>query len=116
MKRGENPLEPLYSVADTRVALQQFVEVPYNTEIKINEEVKLLFTDAGHILGSAMVNLSLFENGQWKNVLFTGDIGRYKGSILKDPEPVRQAELILMESTYGDRKHDDSDLSSAALL
>lgn len=116
MKRGENPLEPLYSVADTRVALQQFVEVPYNTEIKINEEVKLLFTDAGHILGSAMVNLSLFENGKWKNVLFTGDIGRYKGSILKDPEPVRQAELILMESTYGDRKHDDSDLSSAALL
>lgn len=116
IKRGEAPLKPLYSVADARKAMNQFVSVPYQQSFEISPEVKLLFSDAGHILGSAMVNLTVREGEGWKKILFTGDIGRYGGSILKDPEPVEQADIILMEATYGDRLHDDLDLSNASLL
>lgn len=105
MKRGEAPLKPLYSVKDVDKAMAQFVGVNYNTKHSVYENLTVFYTDSGHILGSAAVNLKLTENGKTKKICFTGDIGRYNGSILKDPQPFPQAEYIIAESTYGDRLH-----------
>jgi metallo-beta-lactamase family protein len=74
------------------------------------------FTDSGHILGSAAVNLELVENDETKKICFTGDIGRYNGSILKDPEPFPQADYLISESTYGDRLHSDLKYSEQQLF
>lgn len=105
IKRGEATLKPLYSVKDVEKALTQFIGVNYNTKHSVYENLTVTYTDSGHILGSAAVNLELTENGKTKKIFFTGDIGRYNGSILKDPQPFPQAEYIIAESTYGDRLH-----------
>ncbi len=105
VKHGEAPLKPLYSVKDVEKCLSQFIGINYNTSYSVSENLSVSFTDSGHILGSAAVNIELTENGITKKICFTGDIGRYNGSILKDPQPFPQAEYIIAESTYGDRLH-----------
>ncbi|MGZ4035938.1 MAG: MBL fold metallo-hydrolase, partial [Bacteroidia bacterium] len=108
IKRGDEQLKPLYTVKDVEKCLPLFVSVPYDQFYSVYENLKVKFTDSGHILGSAGVNLELVENGQTKKIFFSGDIGRYNGSILKDPEPFPQADYMITESTYGDRLHSDS--------
>jgi metallo-beta-lactamase family protein len=106
-QRGEEPLEPLYTVKDTERCLKHFKTVPYHTDFHLNDEVAFNFTDAGHILGSAAVNLQL-KNKDKKiiHLTFTGDVGKYNDMLLKDPECFPQADYILCESTYGDRLHE----------
>lgn len=116
LKRGENLLKPLYSVDDVEIAIQQFVPVQYNTEFEIDNEITFMFTDSGHILGSAAVNLQIKDQGRVKKICFTGDIGRYDGSILRDPAPFPQCEVLISESTYGDRLHSDNDISKQEIL
>ncbi len=116
IKRGETPLQPLYTVKDAENCIHQFVSVKYNTKYKVCNGVELLFTDAGHILGSAAVNLSFNENGLTKRLCYTGDIGRYNGSILRDPQAFPQADIVIAESTYGDRLHSDISLSEQQLF
>jgi metallo-beta-lactamase family protein len=116
LKRGEDLLEPLYDVQDVEEALKLFVPVKYDHKIEISEEVSLLFTDSGHILGSAAVNLEVKEGEIIKKICFTGDIGRYNSAILKDPQVFPQCDVLISESTYGDRLHSDNDLSSKELL
>ncbi|MCW3084341.1 MAG: metallo-beta-lactamase [Bacteroidetes bacterium] len=108
MKRGEKPLKPLYTINDVDNCNELFVKVRYGQKHTVCEGVTVHFTDSGHILGSAAVNLEITENGKTKKLCFTGDIGRYNGSILKDPEPFPQADYIIAESTYGDRLHGDA--------
>ncbi len=115
-KRGEELLKPIYSVKDVETCLPLFVGVPYGTTHSVYENLTVTFTDSGHILGSAGVNLTLTENGETKRIFFSGDIGRYKGSILKDPQPFPQADYIITESTYGDRLHSDSTYSEQQLF
>jgi metallo-beta-lactamase family protein len=116
IKRGEDPLQPLYTVKDVENCLHQFRCVKYNTNYQVCEGVELLFTDSGHILGSAAVNLTFEEEGLTKRLCFTGDIGRYNGSILRDPQPFPQADIIIAESTYGDRLHSDNTMSEQQLF
>jgi len=116
IKRGEAPLQPLYNVHDAETSLTQLVKVKYNEEYMVCDGVKVQFTDSGHILGSAAVNLEITENGITKRLCFTGDIGRYNGSILKDPQPFPQADYIIAESTYGDRLHGDISYSEQQLF
>lgn len=97
--------EPLYSEEDVEKALQLFQTVPYNQEHAVDEGIKLLFTDAGHVLGSAAVNLTIAEAGRERTLCFSGDIGRFANRILKAPQPFPQAEIIICESTYGDGIH-----------
>jgi metallo-beta-lactamase family protein len=106
-QRGEEPLEPLYTVKDTERCLKHFKTVPYHTDFHLNDEVAFNFTDAGHILGSAAVNLQL-KNKDKKiiHLTFTGDVGKYNDMLLKVPECFPQADYILCESTYGDRLHE----------
>ncbi len=116
MKKHEEPLKPIYSIKDVEACLPLFVTVPYNKEYMVYENLKVMFTDSGHILGSAGVNLQLTENGEVKKIFFSGDIGRYDGSILKDPQPFPQADYIITESTYGDRLHSDKTYTEQQLF
>jgi metallo-beta-lactamase family protein len=106
-KQGLPPLEPLYTLADAQKSLNFFISVSYNFEFRVNDEVTLSFTDTGHILGAAAINLKINEKGKEKHLCYTSDIGRYENAIIRDPQPFPQAEYIITESTYGDRLHDN---------
>ena len=90
--------------------------IPYDEHFKIDEGIELLFTDCGHILGSAAVNLRIREKGKETRLTFSGDIGRYRDMILRSPQEFPQADYIIMESTYGDKLHELATVASDALL
>ena len=110
-QRGEAPIVPLYTTKDVDRCMKHFKTVPYHADYVLNEDATLTFTDAGHILGSAVVNLKIKDNTKKTiNLTFTGDVGKYNDMLLKNPEPFPQADYIICESTYGDRLHEvDSD-------
>jgi metallo-beta-lactamase family protein len=99
-------LEPLYTLEDAKNSFSHFVEVEYGTWFDVTEGVKAMFTDAGHIIGSACVHLKITENGKERALTFSGDVGRYRDVILKSPQDFPQAEYIIMESTYGNSLHE----------
>ena len=105
-RSGSSPVEPMYTVEDAENTIQQFVPFPYNSRTQILEGVDLEFTDAGHLLGSACVSLWLKEGGVEKKIVFSGDLGNVSKPILKDPQPVEEADYVVIESTYGDRLHE----------
>src|SRR5262245_53995415 len=94
-------LEPLYTTDDAKRCMDQFVEMEYGTWFDVIDGVKAFFTDAGHIIGSACVHVNVNENGKETKLTFSGDVGRYRDVILRSPEVFRQADYILLESTYG---------------
>lgn len=104
-KADQKPIEPLYNTEDAYLALSMFRTVKYRTEFEVCKGVTLYYTDAGHIIGSAAVHLDIMENGRLTKISFSGDVGRYGDLILKSPEVFRQADYILLESTYGDSLH-----------
>jgi len=106
-RKGLDLVEPLYSVADAEACLELFEGMPYEERREILPGVSVRFVDAGHILGSAIVELWLSENGVERKLVFTGDLGHSGKPILRDPVVVESADLVLMESTYGDRNHRD---------
>ena len=109
-------LKPLYDEADATQAMQHFVTVEYDTWHTIEENIQVLFTDAGHIIGSAAVHLRVKEDGKETHLTFSGDVGRYKDVILKSPAPFPQADYILIESTYGNSLHDPVETTPELLL
>jgi metallo-beta-lactamase family protein len=98
--------QPLYTRDDARNASQQFETKDYAVWFEVIEGVSCMFTDAGHIVGSACVHLKIKEDGVTKSLTFSGDVGRYRDVILKSPENFPQADYIVMESTYGNGLHD----------
>lgn len=104
-KHGQPPKLPLYTMADAEKALDSFVSYSYERPFSPIPGVKAVFHDAGHILGSAMVDLELTENGRTKKFFFTGDLGRNELPIIRDPYQPHGADYLMMESTYGDRLH-----------
>ncbi|HVU84221.1 MAG TPA: MBL fold metallo-hydrolase, partial [Puia sp.] len=109
-------LQPLYTEEDAKNAMQHFNTVEYDTWHAIDEDVQVLFTDAGHIIGSAAVSLRIKEDGREIHLTFSGDVGRYRDVILRSPEEIPQADFILIESTYGNSLHDPADITSELLL
>ncbi|MCE9545234.1 MAG: MBL fold metallo-hydrolase [Planctomycetia bacterium] len=105
LRTGQRPFEPLYTPEDAARAVRQFAAVNYERPFEPLPGVVGRFFDAGHILGSASVLLELTENGRTRRLLFSGDIGRAGTPILRDPTIVPGADVIIMESTYGDRRH-----------
>lgn len=99
-------LKPLYTLEDAVYAKQFFTAVNYDEWITIMDGVELMYTDAGHIIGSACVHLRINENGKTKRITFSGDVGRYRDVILKSPSVFPQADVIILESTYGNSLHD----------
>ena len=101
---------PLYTEQDAKVALKQIRPVSYNQEIRLSKFLSARFIPAGHILGSSFVLATITEPARSPiKVLFSGDVGRYDEPILNDPEPVEEADYLLVESTYGNRLHDSED-------
>jgi metallo-beta-lactamase family protein len=108
-KKAGDPrqVEPLYTLEDAQAALQLFRTVRYGQAMEVLPGVELVFRDAGHILGSASVWLRLREGELERRLVFSGDVGQFDTPILRDPEAGPAADLVLMESTYGDRRHRD---------
>ncbi len=110
-RKNQSALEPLYTTDDALDALQQFQGLKYKQKQEILPGIVIRYQDAGHILGSAAVELWLTENGQTKKLVFSGDIGHYDTPILNDPAVITEADLVLMESTYGNRLHRNRELT-----
>ena len=105
-KQGLPPIEPLYDIDDVNLTIPLFKAVEYNTPTKISDSVEVLFTDAGHIIGSAAVSLKIKNGEISESLTFSGDIGRYRDMILRSPSEFPHADYIIIESTYGDKLHD----------
>ncbi len=114
--QGKSYLQPLYTTEDAKAAAERFKTIEYNQWFEIDENVKLMYLDAGHIIGSATVHLQINENGKTTHLTFSGDVGRYRDVILRSPAPFPQADYIIMESTYGNKLHDRVTGTSDALL
>lgn len=104
-RAGDEIIEPLYTVADAEAVMQHLVPHHYGVLIDVMDGVKLRFTDAGHLLGSSSVELWLTEGTETRKIVFSGDIGNTNQPIIKDPQYIRAADYVVMESTYGDRDH-----------
>jgi metallo-beta-lactamase family protein len=102
---SHTPALPLYTVDDAQQALKFFQEVPRREPFTISPQFTVKPSDAGHILGSSSLQITITEDGKSATVVFSGDVGRYNQTILNDPEPIAKAYYILCESTYGDRDH-----------
>ena len=114
-RRGEEPVEPIYSLDDAAEALKHFVPMPYEQEFTLGDNVKVRFFDAGHIIGSAIVDLQVVEGEKTTKLVFSGDLGQPKQPIIKDPTVITGADFLVVESTYGDRKHKTYDKETKLL-
>lgn len=120
------PIEPLYTTPDAEQSLKSFKGEPYDKAFEVVEGVKATFREAGHVLGAAIIELDIDDKkgarpddpvgqGKKKRLVFTGDLGRYRLPIIKDPYPIERADYLLCESTYGNRTHDPVDEGIPAL-
>jgi metallo-beta-lactamase family protein len=105
-RKGPYPEVPLYTVADAEKTFPLFSPVEYNQTIDIGHGIEATFFDAGHVLGSAMIKLRITQGDEKRSIVFSGDIGRWNRPILHDPSVFRYTDYLVMESTYGDRKHE----------
>jgi metallo-beta-lactamase family protein len=115
-KRGQSAIAPIYKLDDVTNCLKQFVIVKLNEWTDIDSGIRFMFTDAGHILGSCAVNLEIKESGKIKRIFFSGDVGRYTDIILREPQTFPQADVVICESTYGDRLHESTENAESKLL
>ena len=106
-QQGLPPIEPIYDIDDATLAVKQLQTVDYNKWFAVTNDVEAMFTDAGHIIGSASVHLKITENNLTTTLTFSGDVGRYKDLILRSPQTFPQADYILIESTYGNSLHNN---------
>lgn len=106
-RRGPFPEIPLYTVDDAKASFPLFEPVRYGEAVQIGDGVKATFHDAGHVLGSSMIRVTVSQEGEYRTIVFTGDVGRWDRPILRDPSVFSEIDYILTESTYGDRVHKD---------
>jgi len=105
-KKGKN-IKPLYTLADGERVMRQMRGLKYRQKTEVISGVDIRFRDAGHILGSCAVEVWISEGGVERKIVFSGDLGQYDTPILHDPESIDRADIVLMESTYGNRRHRD---------
>ncbi|MBN2882521.1 MAG: MBL fold metallo-hydrolase, partial [Clostridia bacterium] len=104
-RSGETLLKPLYDAEDVSNSLKHFKRAQYNQIIKVNDDLSIRFKDAGHILGSASVEMWCKEGDKTTKIVFSGDLGKFDTPIIGDPELIDYADYLIMESTYGNKKH-----------
>lgn len=111
LKQGKRPLSPIYTVADTTASLKQFIGIGYERPYRLLPGITLTFYDAGHILGSAIVALDIEDEESQRHwrLIFSGDLGRNERPIIRNPTVLTEADILIMESTYGNRRHDSED-------
>ena len=105
VRKGLEPLEPLYTAQDAIDCLKLFESVNYDEIIELNEDIHVRFNDAGHMLGSSIIEIWVKENGREKKIVFSGDIGNNDLPLLDSPTMIETADYLVMESTYGNRLH-----------
>ena len=105
-RAGRQQVEPLYSRIDAENAIKCFVSVEYEQEKIIAEGITIRFVDAGHLLGSSSIEVTITEDGVTKKIIFSGDIGNTNQPLISDPVYLKGADYVVMESTYGDRTHE----------
>jgi len=107
-RRGRFPEVPLYTRAEAEAALPRFRSVAYDDPVSLNDHVVVHFRDAGHILGSAMLEIVAEEHGEIRRLVFSGDVGQWDQPLVRDPSLLGEADYVVVESTYGNRLHRDA--------
>lgn len=115
-RAGREPVEPLYTIDDASFSLKYFEYYYYDQKIKLNDDVYIRFKDAGHILGSSIIELWIKEDDDFVKIVFSGDLGMPGRPIIKDPEYIEEADYLIMESTYGNRLHESIQESGKELV
>ena len=116
-QRAGRPMEePLYTAQDAEDTLKFIHPVLYDTLFPLNDDMKIVFNDAGHILGSAIIELWVTEEGETGKIVFSGDIGMNDRPILQDPVRIKKADYVIMETTYGNRLHEPNPISIEKLI
>ena len=115
-RAGKKPLKPLYTIDEAEVSLKFFETYFYNQTIALNEDIKLRFRDAGHMLGSAIIELWLKEKDKFTKIVFSGDLGMPHRPIINNPEFIDDADYLVIESTYGDSIHEGVGKSTERLV
>ncbi|MBA4321806.1 MAG: MBL fold metallo-hydrolase, partial [Odoribacter sp.] len=116
VNKGLPVVTPIYTQADAVACMSYFIGVPNDMKFRIDDNIKVKFTNTGHMLGSGVANIQIIENGQIKRIAYTGDIGRPVNRIIAPPQPFPQADILITESTYGDRLHHDPQTAENDLL
>jgi len=104
-RAGKSLVKPIYTVKEATECLKLFKSVVYDEEVKITDDIRVKFSDAGHILGSAIIEIWIKENNQETKIVFSGDLGNKGSPIIRDPSIINEADYLIVESTYGDRLH-----------
>ena len=115
-RAGRPPVEPLYTTQDAIDALKQVTPVLYDQLLDLNGDVKAVFNDAGHVLGSSIIELFIAENGDISKIVYSGDLGMRNKPILRDPTIIKKADFVIMETTYGNRVHEKNSTSIEKLI
>ncbi len=108
-RQSKYPIRPLYQEEDVQAMLPLFSPIELGEDVPVADGINAVFNDAGHILGSSSIRFVVNDGEKERSIVFSGDVGRWDRPILNDPEPFRQADYVVTESTYGDREHGDSD-------
>lgn len=116
LRAGKPAVEPLYTMADAEKALTLVKPVLYDQMVELNEDMRIVFNDAGHILGSAITEIWVKEGEKEAKVVFSGDLGMMDRPILRDPTIIKKADYVIMETTYGNRNHPENSTSIKELL
>lgn len=115
IRRGRKIIKPLYTKEDAATCLEQFSAIPYDSWTDIGGGFRVRLRDAGHILGSAIVELEVQDKGEWRRIVFSGDLGNVHPPILREPSVVEGGEIVLCETTYGGRLHEPPDVKKELL-
>ena len=116
LRTGKPAVEPLYTIQDSEAALRLVKPILYDQLIEINPDMKIVFNDAGHILGSAITELWITEGEKTSKLVFSGDLGVENRPILRDPVKIKKADFLIMETTYGNRLHPENSTSIDELI
>jgi len=115
-RTGKSLLKPLYTAEDAYYSLKFFEKVKYNEVISLSNNIRIIFRDAGHILGSSIIEMYIQENSQEIKLLFSGDLGNESQPIVNDPTLIEETDYLIMESTYGNRLHETKGIKEELLL
>ncbi len=107
-RSGDISAEPIYTMEDALATIRRFVSHEYSEKFTLYDGIEVRFTDVGHLLGSASIELWITEEGITKKLVFSGDIGNLNQPLIKDPQYIKEADYVVMESTYGDRNHGEN--------
>lgn len=116
VRQGLKPVEPIYTQKDALKSMELFISVSHNRKFYIDNNIKVKFTNTGHMLGSGAITLEIDEFGEMTRIGYTGDIGRNNSYLLRAPDAFPQCDYLLTESTYGDRLHQDKEGAEEELL